>query len=376
MQIKNGIVLNGSNNRFERIDLRVANGKIYQFGVFPVESGDYDAEGCFIIPGFIDTHIHGGVGVEFASPDESFGNARKWLAREGVTAFAATVRAMTPARTLLAEKNIVREYNKNASAGAKLCGIHLEGPFVSTEKCGVMNPPKVECTPEALEQLAEAAEGLLKIMTFAPERENMEALLEKAMELGVNISLGHTNATYAQAMAAIEKGASRATHTFNAMRPFSHRETGVLGAVLSDDRVNCEMICDLVHLDEAAIKLVLKLKGVQNITLVSDTGFMSGLGDGEFVVDGRTRTVKGGICRNEEGKIAGSCVSMLAGARNLLAMGIPLEKIAIMASLNPAKALGIDNSTGCIREGKFADLIVCDKDLNIKDVFVNGVLQK
>lgn len=374
MQIRNGIVLNGSNNRFERIDLRIANGKIYQFGVFPVDADDYDAEGSYIIPGFIDTHIHGCVGVEFASDDENFDRARRWLASEGITAFAATVRALPPERVIAAERNIVREYHKEAD-GAKLCGINLEGPYVSLSKSGVMNPPDIKCDPSEAASFASAAEGLLKIMTLAPERENAVEMIKAASDVGINISLGHTNATYEEAMTAIENGACRATHVFNAMRPLSHRETGILGAVLNDERVNCEMICDFVHLDPATVKMVYKLKGANGITLISDTGFMSGLGDGEFVVDGRKRFVKNGVCRNNEGRIAGSCVSMLAGARNLLSLGIPLEEISVMASLNPAKVLGIDNETGSIREGKYADLIVCDSNLNIKAVFVNGVLQ-
>ncbi|MBQ3230574.1 MAG: N-acetylglucosamine-6-phosphate deacetylase [Clostridia bacterium] len=374
MQIRNGIVLNGSNNRFERIDLRIENGKIYQFGVFPVDAGDYDAEGYYIIPGFIDTHIHGCVGVEFASEDESFDRARRWLASEGVTSFAATVRALPPERVLAAERNIVRESQKKSN-GAKLCGINLEGPFVSLSKSGVMNPPDIECNPSDAVKFAEEAKGLLKIMTLAPERENATETILAALRNGVNISLGHSEATYSEAMAAIDCGASRATHVFNAMRSFSHRETGILGAVLNDERVNCEMICDFVHLDPTTVMLVYKLKGAKNITLVSDTGFMSGLGDGEYVVDGRKRIVQNGVCRNPEGRIAGSCVSMLAGARNLLSLGIPLEEISVMASLNPARALGIDGETGLIREGKYADLIVCDKNLNIKVVFVNGVLQ-
>ena len=186
------------------------------------------------------------------------------------------------------------------------------------------------------------------------------------------MSVGHTDATYDETISAIDCGASRATHLFNAMRSLSHRESGVLGAVLTDDRVNCELICDLVHVDEPVIKMAYKLKGADGITLVSDTGVMSGLGDGEFVVNGRKRTVKNGICRNEQGRIAGSCVSMLAGARNLLKLGIPLEDISVMASKNPAKALGIDDKVGSIELGKRADFIVCDSELNIKAVFVKG----
>lgn len=369
MNIINGTVLCGADNTFRKVNIEIQNGKIASLG--DVSSGDvFDADGLFVIPGFIDTHIHGCVGVEFASPDEDFTKARSWLASEGVTAFAATVRALPIEDIIAAEKNILRESKRNTS-GARVMGINLEGPYVSLTKTGVMNPPDIKCEPDTITELASVSDGMLKIMTFAPERENAREMVETAVKNGVNISVGHTDATYDQTMCAINNGATRATHVFNAMRPFSHRETGVLGAVLTDDRVNCEMICDLVHLDEATIKIVYRLKEYKNITLISDTGYMSGLGDGEFIVGGRKRIVKDGIC-TIDGRIAGSCVSMLAGARNLLKMGIPLNEISVMASLNPAKALDADKEIGSIEIGKYADLIVCDKELNIKAVFVNG----
>lgn len=371
MLIKNGLVLNGKTNRFEQTDLLIKNGIIYAVGKCEEQAEVYDASGMNIIAGFIDTHIHGCVGVEFASPDEDFTKARKWLASEGTTAFAATVRALPPERVIAAEKNILREAEREV-VGASVVGINLEGPFVSRAKSGVMNPPDIECNPETVKRFAEEAKGLLKIITIAPERENACEAIKTAVKNGVNASLGHTDATYAQSLNAIDAGATRATHVFNAMRPFSHRETGILGAVLTDDRITCEMICDLVHLDEATIKMVYRLKGYKNITLVSDTGFMSGLGDGEYLVDGRKRIVKDGVCRNIEGRIAGSCVSMLAGAKNLLKIGIPLEEISVMASLNPAKALGASEMLGSVEVGKYADLIICDSELNIKNVFVKG----
>ncbi len=371
MIIKNGNVLLGSTQTVEQTDIRIEHGTITELSHDLSDRIEFDASGLLVIPGFIDTHIHGCVGVEFASPDEDFTKARKWLASEGVTGFAATVRAMTPDRVVAAEKNILREVERE-TVGASVLGINLEGPFVSKVRTGVMNPPDIECTPETAKLFADEGKGMLKIMTLAPERENALDVVKVATENGVNISLGHTDATYSESIDAINSGATRATHVFNAMRPLSHRETGVLGAVLTDDRVNCEMICDLVHLDEATIKMVYRLKGAENITLISDTGFMSGLGDGEFVIDGRKRTVKNGVCRNADGRIAGSCVSMLAGARNLLKMGIPISDISIMASFNPAKALNVSTFTGSIEVGKQADLIVCDNELNIKAVFVKG----
>lgn len=375
MKIKNGLVLRGESNCFEPTDINVSEGKIDSFGAGEglADAEVFDAEGLYVIPGFIDTHNHGCVGVEFAAEDEDFEKARVWLAGQGITGVAPTVRAMPVESTVAAEKNILREAGK-ASRGAKILGIHLEGPFVSHSRTGAMCPPDMACEPEALRRMAEGAEGMLKIMTLAPERENAAEVIKTAGALGVKISLGHSDAAYETAKAAIDAGASRATHTFNAMRPLYHRETGILGAVLTDDRVCCEMICDFVHLDEAAMRIVYRMKGAGNITIISDSGFMTGLGDGEFRVGDyeQVRVVKDGVCRTEGGCIAGSCVSMLVGARNLLRMGIPLEEVSVMGSLNPAKALGAEDRVGSLAVGKAADMIVCDKELNIKAVFVDG----
>lgn len=375
MKIKNGLVLRGESNRFEPADIYISDGRISSFGAGETWAAgeEFDAEGLYVIPGFIDTHNHGCVGVEFAAEDEDFEKARVWLAGQGITGVAPTVRAMPVEATVAAERNILREAGK-ASQGARILGIHLEGPFVSRSRAGAMCPPDIACEPEALREMAKAAQGMLRIMTLAPERENAAEMIRTAGELGVHISLGHSEATYQTAMEAIEAGASRATHTFNAMRPLYHRETGILGAVLTDDRICCEMICDFIHLDEAAVRIVYRLKGAENITIVSDSGYMTGLGDGEYRIGdyGQLRIVKDGVCRTPEGRIAGSCVSMLAGARNLLRMGVPLEEVSVMGSLNPAKALGADDRTGSLEEGKAADMIVCDGELNIRAVFVAG----
>ena len=371
MNIVNAKVLSADCARFIEGGIAVRDGKIESVGNIPSAGGDYDAQGLFVIPGMIDTHIHGSVAVEFASPDEDFERARVWLARQGITSFAATVRALPAEKTVAAIKNIVRESKKD-SHGAKLKGIHIEGPFVSKERSGVMNPPDEICQVETFEKFVAAGEGLVKIMTLAPERENALEVIRRAVQLGVNISIGHTMADYGTARAAVNAGACRATHVFNAMRPFAHRDPGVLGEVLTDPRVNCEMICDLVHNAAPTVEMVYKLKGAKGLTLVSDTGYMSGLGDGEFNVDGRIRYVKDEVCRNAEGRIAGSTVSMLAGAKNLLKLGVPLCELAVIASGNPAEALGIGGETGSISVGSAADLIVCDGELNIRSVFVDG----
>ncbi len=370
MKIINGNVLDGKDNTFKRLNLSVENGRIVSLDNSFDDQEIFDASGDFVISGFVDTHIHGCVGVEFASDNEDFTKAREWLVSKGVTGFAATVRSLPIDRIVSAEKNIIREAKKDCFS--KILGINLEGPFISSEKSGVMSPPHIECNPETVKTLYDVSEGLLKLITIAPERENALKTIKQMVDLGIKPSIGHTNSDYKTAKESIDNGAVRATHIFNAMRPFSHRETGVLGAVLTDDRVNCEIICDLVHLDEAAIRLVYRVKGYENITLISDAGFMSGLPDGEYIVDNKIRTVQNGVCKNHEGRIAGSCVSMYEGVKNLYNMGIPLEEISVMASLNPSKALCLDKEIGSIEIGKYADLIVCDKNLNIKAVFVNG----
>lgn len=371
MNIRNGWVLRGEDNRFVSTELCVAEGKIAAFSAQEGSEEDFDATGLYVIPGFIDTHNHGSVDVEFADEDEDFEKARRWLAAQGITGVAPTIRAMPLEKIEAAQRNIRREAGK-ASQGAKILGMHLEGPFISYNRSGAMVPPRIECTPESVRRLAATGGGLPLLMTMAPERENALEVIRTARECGVAVSLGHSEATYEQCEEAIAAGAVRATHVFNAMKPLYHRETGILGAVLTDDRVTCEMICDLVHLDAAILRLVYRQKGPDRITLISDSGRMSGLGDGEYMVGGRLRIVKDGVCLNQEGRIAGSCVSMLAGAKNLLKLGIPLEEVSLMGARNPARALGIDAQTGSLEVGKAADIVVCDGGLDIKAVFVNG----
>ncbi len=377
MIIRNGCVLRGRDRKFVRGDLFIRDGKIagvpaeHEMPGIKTDQEVIDASGLLVLPGLIDTHIHGSVGVEFAAKKEDFEKARVWLAGQGVTAIAPTVRAMMPEEMAAAQENIAAEARK-PSRGARICGIHLEGPFVSKEKNGSMTPPDITCDVDSFQRLAAAGSELPKLMTMAPERENALEVIAKAPSSGVAISMGHTNATYEQSMAAIDAGARRATHVFNAMRPFYHRETGILGAVLTDDRVTCEMICDLVHLDEPAMRLVYRMKGADRITVVSDSGAMSGLGDGEYIVGGHRRIVKDGVCRNEQGRLAGSCFCVRDGAANLVRMGIPIEDVSVMCSLNPARALGIADRTGSIEEGKTADLILCDENLTIHAVLIDG----
>ena len=225
---------------------------------------------------------------------------------------------------------------------------------------------------KVFDELLEHGKGLVKIITIAPESENAEEFIKYAVSKGVTVGMGHTDSTYDDAIAGVKAGITSATHTFNAMRPFNHRETGVLGAALTEDSVSCEMICDFVHLHPSALMLIYRAKGADRIKMVSDSGHAAGWNVSEFVVDGLTRYVVDGVVRLANGTIAGSAKTMLDGFKNLLSMGIPLGEVSKMASLNPAKAMKLDSEMGSIEVGKLADMVIMDKDYNVVSTYIDG----
>lgn len=368
MIVKNGLVLNSETWAFEKKDLYVENGYIVDHE--PADKTVVDAQGAHVIPGFIDSHIHGYLGAAFDFPDHHLAACRMALAAQGTTGYASTIRCWPKEQLMDSIRENVKAM-KTPLPGARFYAIHCECPFISPDCSGAMTAPDMECTVENTKELLDAGEGYIKIMTIAPERENALEVIA-AFRDQVHFSAGHTLATFEQTTAALAAGATRSTHTFNAMRPLYHRETGVLGAVLTDDRATCEMIADFVHLDPAACKIIYKMKGADKICMVSDTGEMGGCPDGEYMVNGKLRIVKDGVCKNLDGRIAGSCFTLLKGVQNLRSIGIPLEEISRMASYNPAKFLGVSDVAGSLAPGKYADFILCDDTANIAAVYVGG----
>ena len=331
------------------------------------DTGGFDASDCYVLPGFIDTHIHGAFGSEFSSPDEDFTPALDSLSKRGVTSVLATTRSLFPDELEAAARNIGRQ------ADPRVIGIHAEGPFVNPARIGAMTPKKLSLPKVSIpETMNSVSGGKLKILSMAPELDGAGEVIDWCVENGVKVSMAHTDADCASARAAVDRGASRLTHTYNGMRPLHHREPGVLGEALTDDRVCCELICDLVHVSAPAISLAVRAKGAENITMVSDSGVFSGLGDGEYTVDGRKRIVKDGVCRCADGvTIAGSTKCLYDGVLNMFRLGYSPDKIAIMASVNPALACGCTDR-GILAEGCRADIAVLDRDFGIKAVFVGG----
>jgi N-acetylglucosamine-6-phosphate deacetylase len=324
----------------------------------------------WIVPGYIDMHLHGGSGAQCntESPEE-IDRVAHFHTRHGTTGLLATL-APAPMNELIAALRAV------ATARAPtVLGAHLEGPFLSPEQPGALDPSHfLAPEPALLELLLAAAPGAVRVMTLAPELPRAGALVEKLADAGVVASLGHTAATYAQARDAITAGATSATHVFNAMPPLHHRAPGVLGAVLATDEVSCELICDGVHVDPVAMRLLYKAKRATGIRLVTDATAAAGMPDGEYRLAGRDITVRGprAVLAGTEA-IAGSTLTMARAVQSAVSlMGIAVEDAVQMASANPARLLGLDGRKGAIAAGCDADLVVLNERLAVTAVMVAG----
>jgi N-acetylglucosamine-6-phosphate deacetylase len=347
----------------------------------PAGAHEVLARDMTVIPGFVDIHIHGAGGHDvMSSTEEALGAVARTVARHGTTSIVATTVTAPPDETRKCVEGISRYIAGPANAhppeslAAEIVGIHLEGPFISLTRRGV-HPAGAIAKPSAklLDRYLEAAGGMIKILTLAPEIPGALELVERAYARGVVVALGHTDATYEQAHTAIFRGARHAVHVFNAMRPFSHRETGVLGAVLTDSNVTAEVIADGVHVDDAALRLLLAAKGPDLVILVSDGTAATGMKDGTYRLGTFDVTVSGGVCRNREGKLAGSTLTLDRAVQHMVRLGVPLIEAVRMATLNPARRVGLAERKGVIAPGADADLVFLTPELKVARVCSRGV---
>lgn len=361
MKLTGGSVF-GLDHRMHKQTLCFENGVISETST----QGEMDVTGCYVLPGLIDTHIHGAKGVGFYWSEENLQPALDFLTAQGVTGILPTTCSETP-------EEMERDLRRLAFfSDERILGIHAEGPFINPANKGGMRLNRIQKPScDLLRRMYEASNGKLKILTLAPEMEGAEDVIDLCLEMGIAVSMGHTSADYACAHRAVDRGVTRLTHTFNGMRAFNHRDPGVLGCALEDDRVNCELICDLHHVSAPAIRLAIRAKGVDYITMISDGSRFSGMDDGAYFQEDRMLYIKDGLCTLEDGTISGSSMCLADGARNLFRLGYAPEQIAVMASVNPAKLCGCTDR-GELAVGYRADIVVFDQQFRVKAVFLKG----
>lgn len=330
-----------------------------------------------LAPGLIDIHIHGGAGHDVMEPDES---ARKQIERQlmqhGVTAYLPTTVTAPQDRILQALEHLGKAVAGSEGSGRALpIGIHLEGPFISHAKRGVHPPASlIPPSPTALDRFWQASAGTLRMMTVAPELPGAIETIAHARTLGVHSSLGHSNATYAEARAGIAAGADHATHTFNAMRPLDHRDPGILAAILEDDGLTADIIVDGIHVDPSVVRLFLRAKGEDKAILITDAISATGMPDGTYSLGGFEVKVKGDRCELE-GKLAGSVLTLDRAIRNVMDFaGWKLQRAVKLATLNPAKLLGISDQRGMLAPGRRADMVVLTMQGKIAHTIIAGEL--
>lgn len=354
---------------FVLTDLVLQDGVIASIG--STELPGEDMHGNYVIPGFVDIHTHGCAGGDHldGTPDKTEAICRR-MAQVGTTTVLATV--MTQSR-----ENMLQGL-RNAAAcskrrdGARIRGIYLEGPFFCDTYRGAQHPDHLMDPDLAyLTELQEAAEGLIRIVSLAPEKDHALELISKAGP--IRVFLGHTAADYDTAKAAFAAGAIGLTHTYNGMMPMHHRKPGALCAAMETEGVFCECICDGFHVHPAMVALLYRQVGRERFCVISDSLRPTGLPDGRYESGGQTVTVKDGKIYLDSGTIAGSTTCMLEEVRNLVSWGIcSLADAAYAASAVPAKAAGIYDQVGSITPGKPADLVILDQDLQLCEVILGA----
>lgn len=343
------------------------------------DSGDdavLDAAGCYVIPGLVDVHFHGCVGEDFsdATPD-GLQKIADYELSQGVT-YICPAGMTLPEDQLTAICKTTAAHRKKNAGGAEVVGAHLEGPFLCMAKKGAQNGDYLH-DPDAamLKRLQTAAEGCVRLVTLAPEQPNSIEFIKAAAEMGIHVSVGHTVADYDTAKAAFDAGADHATHLFNAMPPFAHRDPGVIGAAFDVPHVMPELICDGVHVHGSAVRAAFRLFGKERMILISDSLRATGMPDGEYPFGGQMIEVHGNratILGHPE-TLAGSITSLMGCLRQAVSFGIPLADAVRACTYNPAKSISIDDRAGTLDIGKEASVVLLDKkDLSCKAIVFKG----
>ena len=377
------------------MDQYIINGKVYIDGIFQekvigIENGQirvlpqgqqpedgakvYNAEGKKVVPGFIDVHSHGAVGVDVnAATAEELEKIGHFMATQGTTSWICSVLTDTKEQTLWCIDEF-KKHKEMEGNGANLLGIHLEGPFLAKEFKGAMPEHLLrDADVELLKEYQEAAEGDIRYLTVSPEIDGIVDAIPEIKDLGIVVAIGHSGADYDTSMKAIENGAASCTHIFNAMKLLHQHFPAIMGAALESD-IYCEAICDGRHLHPGVVRLLLKTKGLDKVVAITDSIMAAGLPDGNYklgvndvvVVEGDAKLASNGVR-------AGSTLTTGQALKNIMAFtGRPLEEVLKLLTENPAKLIGVFDKKGSIAEGKDADIVVLDEENQVTDTFVMG----
>lgn len=338
----------------------------------PSDAKTIDAHGNYVAPGLVDIHIHGYLGEDTSdAKPEGIKKMAYGIAQNGVTSFLPTT--MTVAKEeIVAALNVVRNLKEESKTwnGAEILGVHAEGPFINPSKKGAQAEENI-LVPDA-DFILEHAD-IITSLTLAPEMdENHKCIKELVTKSNILISMGHTGATFDEAMSAVKDGVSHATHLFNAMTPLAHRNPGVVGAALASENVTTEVIADTFHINPGLYSIIAKVKG-NKMVLITDCTRAGGMPDGEYDLGGQPIFLKGIECRLADGTIAGSVLKLNNAIKNVLDhTSLSISAVVNMASLNPATAIHHDNHIGSLEEGKDADIIIADKDFNVLKTVKKG----
>lgn len=334
-----------------------------------------DAKGRYVSPGFIDVHSHGRGGSDTMYPTfKDINTITTTSIKAGVTSILPTTMTMSKEDTYAAIENVAKNIDK--TSGSKILGVHMEGPFFNKKYKGAQPEEfMIEPTVENYQALTGEYSWVVKKISLAPERENSDKLIEYLVKEGVVVSIGHTDATYDQAVVGINAGATSGTHTYNAMTPLTHRNPGVVGAIMEHDQVYAELILDGIHVSYPAAKVLLKAKGLDKVMLITDSIEASGLPDGQYKLGNQPVYVKDKAARLKDGTLAGSILALNDAVKNAYNhLGLTINEAVNLASLNPAKNLNLID-LGEIAVNKTADIIMFDEEINVDFAMVNGKIE-
>lgn len=375
MIIKNGQVFN-SNGRFIPADVELAGDRIVKVAPAGTLHGDeeLDAAGKYVTPGFVDIHIHGAAGSDFCDgmdgSDKYVRAMQKYLGSQGVTSFLGTTMAFSE-EILDRIFDTARPIFGQEGYGAVLRGVNMEGPFFNKAKKGAQAEEYIiDPDWEMFQRLWERSGHNIRLVDVAPELPGALEFAQKASKL-CTVSIAHTCATYEEATAAFANGFTHTTHLFNAMPAFTHRAPGVVGAA-SDFAEHIEMICDGIHLNPAVVRAVFNMFGPDRVCIISDAMQACGMPNGEYSLGGQKVFMTDGLATLADGTIAGSATCQAEGFHRAVKFGVPLESALKAATINPARAAGLDDEVGSIAVGKRADVLVLGADLHPEHIFIGG----